>query len=196
MKKSLTLVFPLVLLAIFYFFDEPERFALPPAPTPISEEEREEDEGGRNKVVNNEREIPDGFLRVVRVVDGDTLVIEENGIEEKVRMIGLDTPEVVDPRKPVQCFGREASAKAKEILEGKFVRLESDESQGDRDKYGRLLRYAFLEDGRLFNKLMVEEGYGHEYTYNIPYKYQKEFQDAEASAREGKKGLWAEGVCE
>src|SRR3990167_6162374 len=97
---------------------------------------------------------------VVRVVDGDTLAVEMNGKSVKVRLIGLDTPETVDPRKPVQCFGKEASAKAKELLTGKSIRLEKDASQGEYDKYGRLLAY----------------GYGHEYTYNLPYKYQKEFK--------------------
>jgi len=182
MKKFLTFIFPLVALTLFLLFDEPEHFSPPPAPVP--------------SLVQEEAEIPEGFSRVVRVVDGDTLVVETDGIDEKVRLIGLDTPEAVDPRKPVQCFGREASAKAKELLAGKAVRIESDPTQGDRDKYGRLLRYAFLKDGTLFNKLMIEEGYGHEYTYNLPYKYQKEFQAAETRARGTKRGLWADGACE
>jgi len=110
----------------------------------------------------------------------------------------------VDPRKPVQCFGKEASDKAKELLTGKSVRLEKDASQGEYDKYGRLLAYVYLPDlpdsagkagGTLFNKYMIAEGYGHEYTYNLPYKYQQEFKAAEARARAEKKGLWADGVC-
>ena len=146
---------------------------------------------------------------VVKVVDGDTLVVAMGGENITLRLIGLDTPEVVDPRKPasarpepasarqrpVQCFGREASEKAKHFLAGTSVSLETDTSQGALDKYGRTLAYVFLPDGTNFNKLMIEEGYGHEYTYNLPYTYQKEFKDAEQKARVAKKGLWADDAC-
>lgn len=132
---------------------------------------------------------------VVSIVDGDTIKVDINGIVEIIRLIGIDTPEVVDPRKPVECFGVEASNKAKEILAGQSVRLEADPTQGDRDSYGRLLRYVFLSDGRNFNKLMIEQGYAHEYTYNLPYKYQTEFKQAENYARENKLGLWAPDAC-
>jgi micrococcal nuclease len=137
-----------------------------------------------------------GLYLVKAVVDGDTVKVEIDGKTETLRLIGLDTPETVDPRKPVQCFGREASNKAKEILDGKRVKLEADITQGERDKYGRLLRYLFLEDGALFNKLMIADGYAHEYTYQSnPYKYQKEFKEAERYARENKKGLWSASAC-
>lgn len=129
---------------------------------------------------------------VTRVVDGDT--VEVGGLG-KIRLIGIDTPETVDPRKPVQCFGREASDKAKQMLTGKKVRLESDPTQGDRDKYGRSLRYIYLEDGTFFNKWMIENGFAHEYTYNIPYKYMGEFKAAERAAREGGRGLWSKNAC-
>lgn len=148
------------------------------------------------KVVVKENGTQEVWTRIKRVVDGDTFAIDIRGKEEKVRLIGMDTPEVVDPRKPVQCFGREASSKAKELLSEVYVRLESDATQSDRDKYGRLLRYAFMEDGTFFNEYMVKEGYAHEYTYQIPYKYQKQFKAAQTYARENKKGLWANGVCE
>lgn len=132
---------------------------------------------------------------VVKVVDGDTLTLNMGDKTETLRLIGMDTPETVDPRKPVQCFAKEASAKAKEMLMGKRVRIEADPSQGELDKYNRLLRYVFLEEGTFYNKLMIEEGYAHEYTYNTPYKYQSEFKDAETKAREGKKGFWGD-VCD
>jgi len=132
---------------------------------------------------------------VVQVVDGDTVVADIDGKRTTIRLIGLDTPETVDPRKPVQCFGKEASAKAKQILSGSSIRLETDPSQDTYDKYGRTLAFVFLKDGTLFNKYMIAEGYGHEYTYNLPYKYQTEFKAAEKAAREGKKGLWAPDVC-
>ncbi|MBI5470687.1 thermonuclease family protein [Candidatus Kaiserbacteria bacterium] len=132
---------------------------------------------------------------VARVVDGDTIVVYMNGKNVKVRLIGLDTPEIVDPRKPVQCFAKEASDKAKEMLTGKSVRLEQDPTQDTYDKYGRLLAYVFLPDGTNFEKYMIAEGYGHEYAYRIPHKYQAEFEAAEKQALETKKGLWADGVC-
>lgn len=136
------------------------------------------------------------LYNVVKVIDGDTINIEINGKTETVRLIGIDAPETVDPRTPVQCYGREASDKAKEILTGKNVALEPDPTQGERDTYGRLLRFVFLENGTNFNKLMISEGYAHEYTYqNNPYKYQEEFKSAERIAREGKRGLWADDAC-
>lgn len=133
---------------------------------------------------------------VVSVVDGDTLKVSINGATETIRLIGINTPETVDPRKPVECFGKEASNKAKSVLTGKNVLIETDVSQGDRDKYGRLLAYVFLENGTNFNKMMISGGYAYEYTYNTPYKYQSEFKTAEADARNNKVGLWADGVCD
>ncbi len=130
---------------------------------------------------------------VLRVVDGDTIHVEIDNKEETVRLIGVDTPETVDPRKPVQCFGKEASNFTKQTLSDKTVFLEKDETQGNLDKYQRLLRYIFLEDGTNVNKLLIQEGYAHEYTYHLPYKYQSEFKQAEKEARENNKGLWA--VC-
>jgi len=132
---------------------------------------------------------------VTRVVDGDTIVVEMNGAQEKIRLIGVDTPETVDPRKPVQCFGKEASTFTKNLLEGKQVRLESDSSQGDRDKYDRPLRYVFLPDGTFVNKEIIAQGYGHEYTYRTPYHYQTDFKAAERSARESERGLWSPTAC-
>jgi micrococcal nuclease len=132
---------------------------------------------------------------VVTVVDGDTIRVLIDGKEEAVRLIGINTPEVVDPRRPVQCFGKEASERAKEILSGSRVLLETDSTQGERDKYGRLLGYILLPDGTNFNRKMIEEGYAYEYTYGIPYRYQAEFKEAERNAREGRRGLWAEEAC-
>ena len=136
-----------------------------------------------------------GLSPVVRIVDGDTIVAEINGIQEKIRLIGVDTPEVVDPRKPVQCFGKEASAFTKNLLVSKRVRLESDPSQGNRDKYNRLLRYVFLPDGTLVNRTIIAEGYGHEYTYRTPYRYRDNFKASEYHARTEEKGLWLPSAC-
>ena len=147
--------------------------------------------------------IPANMYPVIKVVDGDTIAVLMDGKSVTLRLIGLDTPETVDPRKPVQCFGKAASDKAKEMLTGKTVRLEFDASQGTLDKYGRTLAYVFLSDpstplgasGTFFNEYMISAGYAHEYTYNLPYKYQDEFKAAQKQAREEKKGLWADGTC-
>lgn len=125
-----------------------------------------------------------GTFKVTRVVDGDTIEIEGG---EKVRYIGIDTPETVDPRKPVQCFGVEASKKNKELVEGKTVRLEKDIT--DKDKYSRLLRYVWVDD--LFVNLeLVKQGFASSYSYPPDIKYQKEFLAAETEAREAERGLW------
>lgn len=135
------------------------------------------------------------FYTVTQVVDGDTLKINLNGKSETLRLIGMDTPETVDPRKPVQCFGKESSNKAKELLGGKKISIELDLTQGDRDKYGRLLVYVRRDDGLFYNKYMIEQGYSHEYTYNLPYKYQAEFKAAQKAAQEAGRGLWSPSAC-
>lgn len=135
------------------------------------------------------------FYSVIKVIDGDTIDINIDGKTQRIRVIGINTPEVVDPRKPVECFGKQASEKAKQLLEGKKVRLEKDETQGNTDKYGRLLRYVFLEDNTDFGLTMIKEGYAYEYTYNIPYKYQQQYKQAQIEAQKNKRGLWADNVC-
>ncbi len=138
---------------------------------------------------------PVSNTRVVRTIDGDTLVIEWKGKEESVRLIGVDTPESVDPRTTIQCFGREASAALKAKASGQPAYFIPDPGQGERDKYNRLLGYVFLDDGTLLNNWLIAEGYGFEYTYNLPYRYQQEFQSAEKSAQAKRKGLWASDTC-
>ena len=141
--------------------------------------------------------MPSGLqqARVVKVIDGDTVDVQINGNVERVRLIGIDTPETKDPRKPVQCFGREASAQAVKLLQGQTVMLEPDPSQQERDRYQRLLRYVWLPDGQLFNLEMIVGGYAHEYTFEVPYKYQPVFQKAEREARERGWGFWAATTC-
>ncbi|TSC55764.1 MAG: micrococcal nuclease [Parcubacteria group bacterium Gr01-1014_18] len=133
-----------------------------------------------------------GLYPVTRVVDGDTIHVMLEGKDETIRFIGINTPETKDPRKKIECFGTEASAFAKSFLEGQRVRLEADSTQEDRDKYGRLLRYVYLEDGTLVNEILIREGYAHEYTYKIPYRFVDQFNNAEALAEKDKKGLWGE----
>jgi len=133
--------------------------------------------------------------QVVKVVDGDTIDVDIDGTIERLRLIGVDTPETVDPRKPVQCFGREASDRTKEMLAGQEVFLEADPSQGERDKYGRLLRYVILQDGTDLNLSLIADGYAHEYTYDDPYAYQADFKAAEEEARRAERGLWSPTTC-
>lgn len=134
--------------------------------------------------------------KIVKVIDGDTAQIEINGQIKTVRYIGMDTPEIVDPRKTVQCFGREASTKAHELLDNQVVQLEFDKSVGEQDKYGRLLAYIILPDGKLYNKQMIAEGYAKEYTYqDQTYKYQADFKSAQKDAESASLGLWNISTC-
>ena len=136
------------------------------------------------------------YYSVTKVVDGDTITINLDGTAETIRLIGINTPETVDPRKPVECFGKQASDEAKTILTGKKVRIEKDSTQGERDKYGRLLAYVFRDDELFFNEYMIQQGYAYEYTYNKPYKYQTQFKSDQVIAQSQGKGLWAHGVCD
>jgi micrococcal nuclease len=136
------------------------------------------------------------YYKVSKITDGDTIHIITEGQDETVRLIGINTPETVDPRRTVECFGKEASTRMKEIAAGKIVRLEYDDSQALRDTYGRLLAYVYLEDGQMINRKMVAEGYAYEYTYLTPYKYQKEFRQLQSLAQSAKRGLWAQDTCD
>lgn len=133
---------------------------------------------------------------VSRVVDGDTIEVKDGtGTISKVRLIGIDTPETVDPRKTVQCFGKEASNRTKVLLEGKTVQLAADPTQDDRDKYARLLRYVSLLDDTDVNLSLIRDGYAHEYTYHVPYQRQAVYKAAQREAESAGRGLWAAGAC-
>lgn len=135
------------------------------------------------------------YYKVTKITDGDTLHIMMNGTDETVRLIGINTPETVDSRRVVECFGKEASERMKEIASGEIVRLEYDDSQSLRDTYGRLLAYVYLEGGEMINRKLVAEGYAYEYTYLTPYRYQKEFKELQRLAKSSNRGLWAEESC-
>ena len=145
----------------------------------VTSGDRSEDSGA-----SAENKTDGGLVKVIRVVDGDTIEIEGG---EKVRYIGIDTPETVDPRKPVQCFGPEASKKNKELVEGKMVRLEKDIT--DRDKYNRLLRYIYIDDLSV-NLELVKQGFAYSYSYPPDIKYQDQIIKAQQEAREARRGLW------
>jgi micrococcal nuclease len=131
------------------------------------------------------------LVKVTRVVDGDTIVLDDG---TKVRLIGIDTPETKDPRKPVQYFGEEASAYTKRMLEGRDVRLEYDQQR--LDKYGRTLAYVFVPTANgeiFFNEKIIQDGYAFAYlTYPFKDEYMTRFRNAEREARENNKGLWAD----
>lgn len=131
--------------------------------------------------------ITQDYFLCTRVVDGDTIVVDIEGKLEKVRLIGVDTPETVHPSKPVEYFGKEASDFTKRMVERKNVRLEYDWQK--RDKYSRVLGYVYLEDGTFLNAEIIKQGYGFAYT-KYPFKYLDEFRQYEKEARENKKGLW------
>ena len=132
----------------------------------------------------------DGRASVVRVVDGDTVDVRVGGREETVRLIGIDTPETVDPRSPVECFGEEASARTKALLPaGTAVRLVADVEP--RDRYERLLAYVYRDDGTFVNLALVEDGYASVATYPPNVAHQEEFTAAAARARDEGRGLWS-----
>ena len=142
---------------------------------------------GAPALVADESDAP--FVGVCeRVVDGDTIVVKGLG---KVRLIGIDTPETVHPNKPVEYFGKEASAFTKRMVEGKRVRLEWDFQKTD--KYRRYLAYVYLVEGDVFvNEEIVRQGYGFAYT-KYPFRYMERFRALEREAREAGRGLWAQG---
>lgn len=146
---------------------------------------------------NAPTEIPinNDLHKINSITDGDTLRIEINGDSKPVRLIAVNTPELHHPSKPVECFGKEAKAFLENLLKDKRVKLEIEPKDSDTDKYGRLLRYLFLEDGTNVNETIIKNGYGYEATYVEGYKYQKEFKAAQKHAEENKLGLWAESTC-
>lgn len=126
---------------------------------------------------------------VRRVVDGDTIELETG---QTVRYIGVDTPETKDPRRGVQCFGKEAAVRNRELVEGKKVRLEKDVSETD--KYGRLLRYVYVQASGsaeiLVNDLLVKEGFAQASSYPPDIAKQSLFDASENEARNANRGLW------
>lgn len=122
---------------------------------------------------------------VQRVIDGDTVVLAGG---ERVRYIGVDTPELHHPKKKVQPYAREATEFNRRLVEGQKVRLELDVDR--RDKYGRLLAYVYLEDGRFVNAELLKEGYAQLLTIPPNVRYVDLFVGLQKQARDAKRGLW------
>lgn len=131
-----------------------------------------------------------GTYDIVTFNDGDTITVDMEGREERIRMIGVDTPETQDPRKAVQCFGKAASQFTKDLIGNQPVRLEADATSGNRDRYNRLLRYVYLPDGRLVQAEIIKAGYGFAYT-SFPFDKLEDFRQYQKDAREANRGLWS-----
>ncbi|MFA7115862.1 MAG: thermonuclease family protein [Bacteroidales bacterium] len=129
------------------------------------------------------------YLVVKRVVDGDTFWVDD-GSEKglKVRLIGVNTPETVDPRKPVEYYGKEASNYVKGLLNGKKVKLRYDVNRYDR--YGRILAYVYLKDGTFLNADLIKKGFAQVMTFPPNVKFSKKFVELQREARDAKAGLW------
>jgi micrococcal nuclease len=127
---------------------------------------------------------------VTRVVDGDTIEVRLDGRLEKVRLIGVDTPESVKPGTPVECFAKAASAETQRLVDGRRVTLRYDAER--RDRYGRLLAYVY-RDGVFVNASLVEDGYARTLTIPPNVAHADEFARLTREAREDRRGLW--GAC-
>lgn len=150
---------------------------------------------------------PPGYEKgvVERVVDGDTIVVRitsrvdgpgagdaEIGASHSVRLTGIDTPESVDPRRAVECFGHEAAAATAALLQGREVMMVADVEESDR--YDRLLRYIYI-GSEMANARLVVNGYAHAYTYPPNVRHAELMVALEKAARQGDKGLWTPGAC-
>jgi micrococcal nuclease len=184
-KKLISLIGSILILVIFYILNPEAR-----------EFKSFAENYKRSILIENCQANIASTSKVLRIHDGDTIEVltPECGVRT-VRLIGVDTPETVDPRRPVQCFGKEASDFAKANLINQEVILETDPSGDEIDKYGRLLAFVFLQNGTNFNQLIIEKGYAYEYTYKNSYKYQKGFKKAEADAKLNQRGLWSSDTC-
>jgi micrococcal nuclease len=131
-----------------------------------------------------------GLYAINHFIDGDTIAVNMNGHTEKVRFIGVDTPETHKPNTPVQCYGPQAAAFTKQTIGSRRVRLVSDPLSTDRDRYNRLLRYIYLPDGTNVEETLIRDGYGFYYPY-FPFSKSAQFAADEQTAMSAHRGLWA-----
>lgn len=139
-----------------------------------------------------------GNAIVLRTVDGDTLEVREDGASdsEKIRLLGVNTPESVDPRKPVECFGKEASKFTDDLVTGKRVNLVSDPEADNVDKYGRFLRSVELENGTDLNEALLREGYAYAYlSFPLSDERKALYHELEQEAKSAERGLWSPDTC-
>ncbi|MBX4191010.1 thermonuclease family protein [Candidatus Saccharibacteria bacterium] len=131
-----------------------------------------------------------GLYDIDHFVDGDTIAVNMNGNIETIRMIGIDTPETHRPNTPVQCYGLQASDFTKKLIGNSKVRLQADPLDTNRDRYGRLLRYVYLPDGRMVEAELINNGYAFAYTL-FPFQKKAEFVADMQAAQAAKRGLWS-----
>lgn len=127
------------------------------------------------------------LVPVVGVTDGDTIKVRVGGVTERVRLIGLDAPEL----RGDECWAQKASSRMQSLVQSRSVRLVADRTQDDRDRYGRLLRHVVTGDGRLVAQVLIEGGFAKEYTYDAAYAHRAAYVAAEKRARAGKLGVWS-----
>ena len=193
-KLGAKFVFGIIILIAFIYFGI--QYVIPR----LDQKEKKDNKNGSEKIVRSDN----NFYPVTKVTDGDTFEVEIDGKKEKVRMLAIDTPEKWDSNKldkdaertgkdktTIKTLGELSSNYTKKMISGKKVRLETDPVNDDRDRYGRLLRYVYLEDGTFVNLRIVEDGYANAYT-KFPLSKKDEFLAAERSARENNRGLWGD----
>lgn len=132
-----------------------------------------------------------GLVAVTGVVDGDTIKVRLNGTTERVRVIGIDTPELSSR----ECYAQEAASRMQSLVQSKQVRLAADPTQANRDRYGRLLRHVRLLDGHSVAQLLIAGGFGREYTYDKAYAGQAAYLTAQSAARSAHRGIWSSGCA-
>ncbi|HET6968487.1 MAG TPA: thermonuclease family protein [Ornithinibacter sp.] len=132
---------------------------------------------------------PAGLVPVVSVTDGDTIRVRVGGVTERVRVIGLDTPEL----RTDECYAQQAASRMQSLVQSTRVRLTRDPTQGDRDRFGRLLRHVALADGRQVAEILIVGGFGEEFTYDRAYAGQAAYRSAERAARDARRGIWSSG---
>ncbi|HVO86249.1 MAG TPA: thermonuclease family protein [Candidatus Binatia bacterium] len=148
--------------------------------------------GWLNSGVKSAQQNQPGLYAIDHFIDGDTIAVNMNGSVETIRMIGVDTPETHRPKTPVQCYGPVAANYTKSLIGSNRVRLQADNLDTNRDRYGRLLRYVYLPDGRLVEDQLIARGYGFAYTL-FPFEKKPQFVAKQAAAKQANVGLW--GAC-
>lgn len=147
--------------------------------------------GARTSLMSYPTEVffADTAYQITRIIDGDTVEIQYGGKLTSVVLIGVDTPETVHPEKPIEVFGKEATAFIKNLLKGESVYLRFDSNRTD--KYGRLLAYLYrAPDGLFVNLEVIRQGYGKVYT-TFPFKHKALFQHYNGQAQQAGRGLWS-----
>lgn len=156
-----------------------------------------------NQINNDNLNLGENIFQVSKVIDGDTIKVytgNSNQEQKTIRLISINTPEIHNPTKSIECFGEEAYQKALSLLDNQKVRLEYDFKKGELDKYGRTLAYVFLErddsgEEIFINEFMIREGYAYEESYGVGYKYQDLFERAQIDAEKKQRGLWDKNIC-